>query len=68
MNISLSMYAVFKNDWNKGVYAGQRFGQAFYNHFNLHRLVNQDLVNKLYYAPTESEAKELIFDFIDPSN
>ena len=29
-------------------FRGQRLGQAFYNHFNLHKLSNQERLNNIY--------------------
>ena len=41
-------YDRFMKMFNGGKYNGQRLGQAFYNHFNLHKLVNQDQLKNLY--------------------
>lgn len=41
-------YERFMKMFNKGKFGGQRLGQAFYNHFNLHRLSDQNRLNNLY--------------------
>ena len=41
-------YDRFMKMWRGGKYRGQRLGQAFYNHFNLHKLSNQERLNNLY--------------------
>lgn len=41
-------YERFMKMFKKGKFAGQRLGQAFYNHFNLHKLSNQERLNNLY--------------------
>lgn len=41
-------YQQFKNKWKKGDFKGQRYGQAFYHHFNLHKLVDQSSLMGLY--------------------
>ena len=68
MYISLSEYAKFKDHWARGDYTGLRFGQAFYNHFNLHRLTDQSGLDTLYNATDDAAAKAIIFNFIDNSN
>lgn len=48
--LSLERYAfqVFLKEVKTDKYKGQRWGQAFYNHFKLHKLVDQTKVGKLY--------------------
>ncbi len=41
-------YQKFMSAYKKGDYGSQRLGQAFYNHFNLHKLSNQDQLRNLY--------------------
>ena len=41
-------YDRFMKAFKHGKFGTQRLGQAFYNHFNLHRLSNQDRLNNLY--------------------
>lgn len=38
----------FMRDYKKGVFDGQRLGQAFYNQFNLHKLSDQESLCNLY--------------------
>lgn len=40
MYISKSMFDQFHIRWKTGEFASQRYGQAFYNHFNLHKMAN----------------------------
>lgn len=68
MYITLSEYSKFKDCWTQGDYTGLRFGQAFYNHFNLHRLTDQSVVNTLYNVTDDADAKAIIFNLIDPLN
>lgn len=35
---------------SKGKFSGQRLGQAFYNHFQLHKLADQTQLRGLYEA------------------
>jgi hypothetical protein len=41
-------------------YDGQRFGQAFYNHFNLHKSNHDPELDRLYNMVSEIEAKAFI--------
>jgi hypothetical protein len=47
-SIDATAYAVFKKMFNAGTFAGQRFGQAFYNHYSLHKLADQTSLGSLY--------------------
>lgn len=69
MYISKSMYQVFCEKWNNGEFAGQRFGQAFFNHFNLHKMTmaSRAPFDKIYNLP-DNEAKPAIAPFIDHEN
>ena len=67
MNISKTLYDEFKKLWNTGAFPHQRFGQAFYNHFNLHKSHNVPNDAKLYNADNET-AEKLISAMIDWSN
>lgn len=40
----------FKALWRKGKFQGQRYGQAFYDHFRLGRMNNQEQLRGLYEA------------------
>lgn len=66
MNISKTLYDEFRKDWNTGKYAGQRLGQAFYNHFSLHKhdKKGDPFLDRLYNAD-ESQAKAMIATLID---
>ena len=50
MDIEKSKYHEFLTMWNFNMFKGQRFGQAFYNHFALHRLRDQERLENLYEA------------------
>lgn len=41
-------YHEFLKLWRADKLRGQRLGQAFYNHFRLHRLVDQDQLRGLF--------------------
>ena len=54
---SLSIFfLLFKHD----NYRGQRLGQAFFNHFSLHKMKDQEQFAKLYEERDESKAKNMI--------
>lgn len=38
LEIEVAVYNEFFGRWNRGMFEKQRLGQAFYNHFRLHRL------------------------------
>lgn len=59
MDIEKQRYHEFLAQWNAGLFRDQRFGQAFYSHFSLHRLSHQERLGSLYEAG-EEEAKALI--------
>ena len=47
-----------------GGFPHQRFGQAFFNHFNLHKMqnsVNKLTLDRIYNAKSEPEAVQHIF-------
>jgi hypothetical protein len=48
--LSLERYAfqTFLKEMKTDKYKGQRWGQAFYNHFKLHKITDQSQVGKLY--------------------
>ena len=52
--IERAAYDEFLELWEKGNFESQRLGQAFYNHFRLHRLSDQTLLQGLY----ESDGKK----------
>lgn len=45
-HISYTRYTQFLEDWDKGLYAGQRFGQAFYNKFDSMPTTFSELFNE----------------------
>lgn len=52
----------FVNDYKKKLKEGkttERLGQAFYNHFNLQRLVDQTLVHGIYQLDGEAAIKKI---------
>jgi hypothetical protein len=52
--IERATYDEFLALWDRGAFENQRLGQAFYNHFRLHRLSDQKLLHGLY----ESDGKK----------
>ncbi|WP_445261988.1 hypothetical protein [Pseudomonas sp. RA_105y_Pfl2_P56] len=48
LEIERAAYDNFLRLWDLGEFEGQRFGQAFYNHFRLHRITDQTLLHRLY--------------------
>jgi len=53
MEIERAAYEEFEQLWHQGAFDQQRLGQAFYNHFRLHKLTNQDPLYELYEAKGE---------------
>ena len=41
-------YLYFLKEYKNGKYPNQRFGQAFYNYFNLHKVSDQSQFKNLY--------------------
>jgi hypothetical protein len=54
--IERAAYDEFLVLWDRGKFDNQRLGQAFYNHFRLHRLNDQTLLQGLY----ESDGKKAL--------
>ncbi len=48
LEIDSAAYAEFLGLWEMGSFDSQRLGQAFYNHFRLHRFTDQALLHVLY--------------------
>nr|WP_253911926.1 hypothetical protein [Pseudomonas sp. CVAP\ len=46
--IERATYDEFLALWDRGAFENQRLGQAFYNHFRLHRLSERRLLHGLY--------------------
>lgn len=59
MEIERAAYEEFERLWYQGSFDQQRLGQAFYNHFRLHKLTNQSPLHELYEAKGE-QALQLI--------
>lgn len=53
LQIERAAYEEFVRLWNEGSFEQQRLGQAFYNHFNLHKLTDQAQLHGLYEADGE---------------
>lgn len=48
MDIESVEYDFFIRNFRQGKFGEQRLGQAFYNHFKLHKLSDQESVNRIY--------------------
>ncbi len=59
LELERARYEEFKALHTQGDFGNQRLGQAFYNHFKLHKLKNQDLLHELYEAD-ENKALTII--------
>ncbi|WP_313430522.1 hypothetical protein [Pseudomonas sp.] len=53
LQIERAAYEEFVRLWRQGHFEHQRLGQAFYNHFNLHKLADQAALRDLYEAGGE---------------
>jgi len=53
LEIESARYDEFLDLWEQGAFTQQRLGQAFYNHFRLHRLTDQAVLQGLYEADSE---------------
>jgi hypothetical protein len=45
-------------------FRGQRLGQAFFNHFQLHKMKEHEQFNKLYQEKDEEKARQLIRELV----
>ncbi len=59
MEIEQAAYEEFLRLWHSDSFDQQRLGQAFYNHFQLHKLTDQSLLHELYEAKGQ-QALQLI--------
>ena len=50
LELERARYEEFKALWTQGDFGDQRLGQAFYNHFKLHKLKGQTSLHELYEA------------------
>lgn len=57
VSLEIKAYQQFCNKFHNGEFGTQRLGQAFYDHFKLEKMSNQEQANKIYYAPTEAESR-----------
>ena len=57
-------YSVFVRKWERNEFEHQRLGQAFYNHFELHKLNDQDSLLNLY-EQDGIQAKEIILKLFE---
>jgi len=64
-----TQYVEFCKIWAKspGMQRHLRFGQAFYNYANLHKMTQTPFLDKLYNASTE-DAEKMILEIIDCIN
>ena len=55
----------FMNKFKKGKFGTQRLGQAFYDHFKLYRLVDQQKLQNIYAKDGEHAVNciKSVFDF-----
>ncbi|MPQ71047.1 MULTISPECIES: hypothetical protein [unclassified Pseudomonas] len=53
MEIESVSYDEFLDLWEQGAFDQQRLGQAFYNHFRLHQLADQSVLQGLYETDAE---------------
>lgn len=64
MSINAAWFKTFRMMFSSGYFHNQRFGQAFFNHFNLHIMSNQDQFKDLYEL-NEDEAMVLINELFE---
>lgn len=68
-SLELRAYQMFMQDFGDKKFGNQRLGQAFYNHFDLHKMTDQNSLRNLY----EKDGREatsligLLFDFSQPT-
>jgi len=69
VTFSLSLYQEFQKAFKRGDYKGQRYGQAFFNHFNLHKMNGQDrdAFDRIYNMDSD-RARNEIACYIDTDN
>lgn len=64
LQIERAAYDEFIRLWSQGRFKQQRLGQAFYNHFKLHRLNDQDSLHTLYEADGEKASRLILHLFL----
>jgi hypothetical protein len=57
LQIERAAYEEFVRLWSQGSFEHQRLGQAFYNHFNLHKLTDQVGLHDLYEADGDKASR-----------
>ncbi len=73
MKITRTQMNHFAACWQSGHYEGQRYGQAWYNHFKLHShnpdAENRVRLDQIYNERNENIARVTIFNYyVDESN
>ncbi len=66
LSLELHKYQNFRMKFNNGEFGQQRFGQAFHDYFELHKMTNSENFATIYEKDGE-EAKALIsqtFEFV----
>lgn len=63
LQIERAAYEEFARLWSVGSFEHQRLGQAFYNHFRLHRLTDQAALRSLYEADGEKASGLILMLF-----
>lgn len=63
VQFSKSLVDVFYRDFNNGLYPHQRLGQAFFNHFKLHKMNDNHLSN--LYELDGDRARDMIASMTD---
>jgi hypothetical protein len=60
LQIERTAYNEFIRLWSQGSFKHQRLGQAFYNHFNLRKLHDQDSLRKIYEAEGKKASRLIL--------
>ncbi|AZF65105.1 MULTISPECIES: hypothetical protein [Pseudomonas] len=60
LQIERAAYEEFVWLWSHGSFEHQRLGQAFYNHFNLHKLTDQAGLHGLYEADGDKASRLIL--------
>ena len=60
LQIERAAYEEFVRLWGQGSFEHQRLGQAFYNHFNLHKLADQAGLQGLYEADGDKASRLIL--------
>ncbi len=60
LQLELRAYQDFQKKFKEGKFKGQRFGQAFYDHFKMHRVVRDKDALDLIYTQDGDAAKASI--------